>query len=173
MDSRSATTNTNAAQLTGIFRATIAAGPMESLTQAEVVAGTGLQGDRYATGQGTFSVREGIREITLIAEEKIEAYASFEEVGEEAGSVAVTGADMRRNFLTRGVDLPELVGRRFRVGGALLLGVRLCPPCTHLGRLLGTQAILRGFAHSGGIYAQVLESGRVELGSPILLEEGS
>ena len=60
-----------------------------------------------------------------------------------------------------------------QAGAALLLGVRLCPPCTHLGRLLGTQAILRGFAHSGGIYAQVLETGMVELGSPILLEEGS
>ncbi len=159
----------NIAKLTGIFRASTAAGPMESLTQAEIVAGTGLQGDRYAMGQGTFSEREGIREITLISEEAIAAYASCE----EADSVAVTGADMRRNFLTRGVDLPGFVGRRFRVGGALLLGVRLCPPCTHLGRLLGTQAILRGFAHSGGIYAQVLESGMVELGSPILLETSS
>jgi MOSC domain-containing protein YiiM len=140
---------------------------MESLAEAEVSAGAGLRGDRYAEGVGTFSEREGIREITLMAEEAMEIYQSLP----EASEVLICAMDMRRNVLTRGVELPALIGRKFRIGGAELLGLRPCPPCTHLARLLGTQTILQGFAYSGGIYAQVLASGSMAVGCAITLGE--
>ena len=139
---------------------------MESLAAAEVIAGAGLAGDRYAEGRGTFSDREGNREITFVAEEALAAYAA-----NPAAEITIQGPDLRRNLLTRGVELMDLIGRKFRIGEAIFLGLRACPPCTHLARLLGTQAILKGFAHSGGIYAQVLQGGRIGVGEIIEVEE--
>ena len=83
---------------------------MESLTHAFVVAGRGLQGDRYYEGLGTYSTHPGTgREVTLIESEAIEALKSDYDVDIEA-------AQARRNIVTRAVALNHLVGREFTVG---------------------------------------------------------
>ena len=74
----------------------------------------------------------------------------------------------RRNLLTRGIRLNDLVGREFSVGGIRMLGLRLCEPCTHLARLTG-MPVLPGLVHRGGLYAQILEDGELSVGDPIVV----
>jgi len=127
----------------------------EQVAGARVIAGRGLEGDRYAAGIGTWSdypVRTGIA-LTLIEEEVLEA-------------VGLTGAAARRNLVTRDVRLNDLVGKRFRVGKVECYGDRLCEPCTHLERL--TRLSPRALAHRGGLRADVLSDGEIAVGDTVV-----
>jgi MOSC domain len=129
-------------------------GPVETVTEAEAIAGRGLAGDRYADGEGTFSNPHGLgHELTLIE-------------AEEAERAGLSPEDARRNLVTRGIDLNALVGKTFTVGGVTCAGRRLCEPCAHLQRLT-EPGILRKLAHKGGLRADILEGGRIAVGDEI------
>lgn len=83
--------------------------------------------------------------------------------------MALEPADTRRNLVTRGVRLNELVGRRFRVGEVTLKGVRLCETCGHLEQLAGTK--LRPFlAGRAGLRAGIVIGGVIRVGDAIQVE---
>src|SRR5437667_9420643 len=80
--------------------------PMRSVQTVRAIAGKGLEGDRYFKASGTYSDRPGpAREITLIESEAIEAMA-------RANDLAISPGEARRNVITRGVPLTQLVGGR-------------------------------------------------------------
>jgi hypothetical protein len=145
----------------GLAVAPAAEAPMQLLEVAYARAGRGLDGDRYAAGAGTFSPGAGRRpgyDLTLIAAEVLDEMVAAERILNFAGT--------RRNVLTRGLDVNALVGQRFRIGGVLCEGRRLCEPCVHLDRLSGP-GILRPLIHRGGLRADVLTDGEIRLGAPI------
>ncbi|MPZ15661.1 MAG: MOSC domain-containing protein [Chloroflexi bacterium] len=137
-----------------------ASAPMTPVEQVRAVAGRGLEGDRYFNDGGTWS-REAAagQQVTLIEAEAIEAARG------DAG-VQLEARDSRRNIVTRGVSLNELVGKAFRVGGATLWGVGLCEPCSHMVRLSGKE-ILRSLVHRGGLRADIVIGGTVRVGDPV------
>ena len=133
---------------------------MREVKAASAIAGKGLEGDRYAAGEGTFSVAGGRgNEVTLIAGEVLDALALPD-------GRPLSGAEARRNIVTRGVDLNALVGRRFRIGKLELIGRRRCEPCAHLQRLT-RPGVLRALVHRGGLRADLLDSGSVRIGDAI------
>jgi MOSC domain-containing protein YiiM len=144
----------------GLCRAPESTAAMEALARAELKAGIGVEGDRYAAGRGRFSAagRSG-QELTLVEAEAIEALAH------EHG-VELAAADARRNVVTRGIDLNALVGRRFRIGAVSCYGQRLAEPCTWLQQMT-PPGTLRGLVHRGGLRADILVSGVVALGDPV------
>ncbi len=145
-----------------IYTAPAEALPVARRERVRAVPGVGLDGDRYATDLGHWSGdRKVSRDITLIEAEAIEA------VGRELGA-RIDPGEMRRNVVTRGVRLNELVGRRFRLGDVVLEGTGLCEPCAHLVRVTGRQ-VLRPLVHRGGLRAIVLTPGELLEGAPILL----
>ena len=129
---------------------------------ATAVAGRGLEGDRYFLGVGSFSrwLGEG-RAVTLIEQEAIDAIRRDHGIDLGAGR-------SRRNVVTAGVVLAELVGRRFRLGTALLRGARLAAPCRYLERRVapGTYDAMKG---RGGLRADVLEGGLIRVGDALEL----
>jgi MOSC domain-containing protein YiiM len=137
-----------------------ATGPMVSVSEVRTIFGQGLEGDRYFRKTGTYSTRPGSgREVTLIEEESMDALA-------RDASVLLSPGASRRNITTRGVPLNHLVGKQFRIGEAILEGVRLCEPCGHLESL--TQAGVReGLIHRGGLRARIVAEGTLRLGDPI------
>lgn len=148
-----------AGQLIGIY---ISASPSvlpHSVQRIQALAGRGLDGDRYATGCGTFSAYTGARDVTLIEAEALEQFVREYEQPLDA-------AQSRRNLLTRGVRLNELIGCDFFVGGVRMRGLRLCEPCTHLARLT-SPPVLPGLVRRGGLYAQILEDGELTVGDAI------
>ena len=134
--------------------------PMVEVTQAQAIPGTGLEGDRYASGSGLYSNTPGTgRQVTLVEAEAIEALNQEENLGLEA-------IQTRRNLLTRGVPLNHLVGEEFRVGAVMLRGVRLCEPCDYLAGLTRPE-VLPGLVHRGGLRADILSSGVVRPGDEV------
>src|SRR3984893_10137060 len=97
-------------ELLHIHVASKAAAPMDELPEARLVAGIGIEGDRYATGLGTYSKKHHLdRQVTLIEIEVLEAIARDR-------GIELVPSEHRRNLTTRGVPLSHLVGQYFRVG---------------------------------------------------------
>ena len=139
-----------------IYVSSIAAGPVRSVNEAHAVPGAGLEGDRYALGQGTFSKPLPDRELTLIEAEAIEAM-------QRDYDVELAPGEARRNLVTRGVALNHLVGRDFQIGNVKIHGIRLCEPCDHLQRLTG-RSVIKGLRHRGGLRAEILSQGKIRVG---------
>lgn len=132
----------------------IAIGPTEALAPVDSVraeAGNGLAGDRMYRAGGQ---RRG-GALTLIEAEVLE-------------EVGLTGPESRRQVVTRGVRLNDLVGKRFRVGDVECLGVELCEPCLHL-QALTRPGIISDLLHRGGLNADILTDGTIAVGDPVVL----
>jgi MOSC domain-containing protein YiiM len=133
--------------------------PRRRVDAVLAIAGKGLEGDRYfGAPRGRSAKYAPERQVTLIEAEAIDDVA--------ATGRAFTGADARRNVVTRGVRLNELVGRTFRVGQAVLRGVERCDPCTHLGRLTYA-GVTRDLRDRGGLRAEVLVDGVIRVGDGV------
>jgi MOSC domain-containing protein YiiM len=133
--------------------------PMESLT---LLAGRGIEGDRYCLGteEGFYSGKpEEGRQITLFEEE------ALEDIRRDYG-ITLLPEEHRRNVTTRGVPLNHLVGRRFRLGEALLEATRLSTPCRHIEEIL-ERAVFDPMVHRSGLNCRILEGGAVRLGDII------
>jgi MOSC domain-containing protein YiiM len=144
-----------------IHLADVAAGPMRAVPRVRAIAGVGLEGDRYATGSGTYSPDPRTdRHLTLIEAEEIEALA-------ERDGIDLAAGETRRNVTTRGIRLNELVGRRFRVGAVECEATRLCEPCQGLTDLLG-KPVLKPLAHRAGLRALILTDGEIALGDEVV-----
>ena len=131
---------------------------MTPRTEVKAVPGRGLEGDRYFSGSGTFSPtpQKPDFEITLIELEQIETFA-------KAHSLPFTALHARRNIVTSGVALNDLVGAEFWVGEVRLRGVRLCEPCNYLAKISFPQT-LKGLTHKAGLRAQIISAGTIHVG---------
>lgn len=132
-----------------------------AVERVRAVAGTGLEGDRYFGHRRGGGKRDPERQVTLIEAEAVDAV--------RATGAALGPGDARRNVVTRGVRLNELVGRTFRVGGALLRGIERCDPCSRLTRLT-YRGVERDLRDRGGLRAEILESGDIRVGDEIEAE---
>jgi len=147
-------------RIVSIHIASAASAPTQSLDVAQAIPGKGLKGDRYFQENGTYSNRPGPdREITLIEIEAIEAL-------ENELQIKLNPGDTRRNLVTRGVALNHLVGKEFLVGDVRLKGIRLCEPCSHLASLTQPD-VLPALIHRGGLRAQILTKGFIQVGDII------
>ena len=128
--------------------------PMLAPNSATLISGRGVKGDHYDTRQN------GPRQVTLIAIEDMAAMASF------LGKEDIAPELLRRNFVTKGINLIALKGRRFRIGPTLLEGSGECVPCSRMDANLGPGGFnaVRG---RGGITARVIEGGEVHVGNVI------
>jgi MOSC domain-containing protein YiiM len=70
------------------------------------------------------------------------------------------------HILVRGINLPALKDRTFRLGTALLLKTGECHPCSRMEENLGRGGY-NGFRGHGGITARIITAGRVHLGDPL------
>jgi MOSC domain-containing protein YiiM len=130
----------------------------DPVDRVRALAGRGLEGNRYFFDDG--KAPPG-RAITLIAAEAVEAL-------EAEHGIALEPAATRRNVLTRGIDVNELVGRRFRIGDVECEGVELCEPCTHL-QSMTKSGVIKGLAHRGGLNADILGDGEIGVGDAVVV----
>src|SRR5215831_8730268 len=117
--------------------------PVEAVN---AVAGKGLEGDRHYSSEGA---RPG-GAITLIEAEVLE-------------DVGLSGPQSRRQVVTRGVRLNDLIGKRFFVGEVECEGVEICEPCLHL-QSLTRPGIIDDLLHRGGLNADILTTGTISVG---------
>ena len=138
-----------------------AEGRLESVPEVRVVPGRGLEGDRYFRGEGSFSKNPGGgRQVTLVASEMLDLL-------QREHGIALQPADTRRNLVTKGVLLNDLVGQVFQVGSVRMKGVRLAEPCEHLERLT-QKGVIKGLVHRAGLRADILDEGVLRVGDEIV-----
>ena len=139
-------------ELLHIHVASNAAAPMDELREARLVAGIGIEGDRYATGLGTYSKKQHLdRQVTLIEIEVLEAIARDR-------GIEIAPSEHRRNLTTRGVPLGHLVGQYFRVGDCVLYGGRMNVPCLYLETLLGKK-VFKPLLNRSGLNCRIVMGG--------------
>ena len=154
-------------RLLHIHIAPTASATMVEVAEAIVVAGRGIEGDRYFLGTGTYSRsrKPDVREVTLLEMEVLDALLR-NDPPLQSGPIKIEPADHRRNLTVRGVPLNHLVGKRFRVGDVILFGGRLNFPCKYLERLLGLPLYLPLYNRSG-LNCVIEKGGVICRGDPV------
>src|SRR5262249_46043560 len=108
---------------------------MEELEEAKLIAGRGIEGDRYCRGSATSRENPAAGEAPLMKREGPDGTARGAPPS-PGKQVEIAPGEHRRNLTTLGVPLNHLVGKRFKVGEAVLRGGRLNFPCKYLEKLL-------------------------------------
>ena len=129
--------------------------PVESV---RAHAGRGLEGNRYF-----FDDAPAGTALTLIAAEAVEAM-------EREHGISLEPRESRRNVVTRGIDVNELVGKRFRIGDVECQGVELCEPCASL-QAMTKPGVIKGLAHRGGLNADILSDGAINVGDKVVADD--
>jgi MOSC domain-containing protein YiiM len=128
--------------------------PLQSVDTAEIDETQGLIGDHYLG-------RSRKRQVTLIASEHIAAIASY------LGRTDVSPFDLRRNIVTRGVNLLAVKDSWLQIGEAVLEPTEECHPCSRMEAALGPGGYNAVRGH-GGLTARVVRGGRVGVGDAII-----
>jgi MOSC domain-containing protein YiiM len=125
--------------------------PLVECPEIQCVAGHGIRGDRF------FDFKDNYQgQITFFALEV------FEEVCRSLGVTGKSPTVTRRNVITAGADLNELVGVEFAVQGVRFAGVEQCSPCHWMDFAIapGAEAALQ---RRGGLRARILTDGRLRV----------
>lgn len=134
--------------------------PQIECDQISVECGLGIIGDRNFGKD----IHPG-QNITLVEAEEIELFLSLHD---RLPDLSLT----RRNLVTRGVRLNELLGNEFMIGDVRLRGVELCEPCTILASCLETEAvpsaqIIKHWVGRAGLRADILCHGIIDRGASV------
>ncbi|GAA2224632.1 MOSC domain-containing protein [Herbiconiux moechotypicola] len=147
--------------LSAVFVAEAAGVEMHALDEARMLEGIGIEGDRYATHRGHYSHLWHVdRQVTLIAQETIDALNAETGLGLEP-------VETRRNLVTAGAPLGDLVGTTFAVGEVLLHGGRLNVPCRYLERLID-KAVFEPLVGRSGLNCSIVRGGVIRPGDAIV-----
>ncbi len=120
---------------------------IQQVTAAECVAGCGLVGDRYFNYQENFKGQVSFFD-----------WAVYEEIKAAFNRPDLDPSAFRRNLLVTGLDLNELIGKRFSLQGIEFEGSETCAPCFWMDEAVapGVFETLKG---RGGLRARILSSG--------------
>lgn len=149
-------------KLIGIYISTDKGVPMQYKNIIQANAGLGLEGDRYVSDKGAFSKHreeEAIRHVTLIEAEAV--YEANEILGQDKGRPFLY-EDTRRNLITRGINLNDLIDREFTVGDVRMRGTEICDPCERPSKLSGKKGFKEAFEGRGGIRAEIISGGEIK-----------
>ena len=131
-------------------------GKMKSVKQVKTVAGAGLVHDRHFKNNN-----DKRSQVTLIEIENINYY-------NHAYGTFIKPINFRRNIITEGVRLNELVGKEFSVGEVKLKGHDLCRPCKHLQETLEQKNLIKELLRKAGLRCEILTSGKISVGDKII-----
>lgn len=139
---------------------------MEKKNVIEVVKNKGIIGDRFFDVE-CFKLKNGTtmsfstsRNVSLISFENIERIKKIYNIEEK---------DLRRNFVVKNLDVELLLGKKFKIGDALFLGVGLCKSCKHIEEVNKIKDFSKVLAPIGGLRAQCLNDAVISIGSKICL----
>ena len=121
----------------------------------EVLANKGIVGDRHFT-----DYNDPYCQLSLIESENINHYNL-------QYGLNFSYVDFRRNVITEGIKLNDLVDKKIRIGKVEVKGIDLCRPCKHLTEMLGQKNILKEFLRRGGLRCQILSSSNIRVGDKI------
>ena len=120
-----------------------------------LVAGKGIIGDRHFK-----DYNDPYNHLSIIESENIDEY-------NKKYNLDIPYLDFRRNMVTRGIKLNDLIGKKILIGGVQLDVIDLCRPCRHLSEKLDKDNIIKEFLRKGGIRCEILNDGRISINDQI------
>tara|TARA_B100000963_G_C22034894_1_gene412860 strand:+ start:34 stop:480 length:447 start_codon:yes stop_codon:yes gene_type:complete len=128
---------------------------IKEVNSVEALANKGIIGDRHFK-----DFNDPYNQLSLIESENIDYYnLKF--------NLNIPYVDFRRNIITKGLKLNELVGKKLKIGSVELEVIDLCRPCRHLTELLNQKNVLKEFMRKGGLRCQILSSATIKVGDKI------
>ena len=128
---------------------------INEVNSIEVLANKGIIGDRHFS-----EYNDPYCQLSLIESENIDYYNSKYRLD-------IPYLDFRRNIITQGIRLNDLIGKKIQIGQVLLEGIDLCRPCKHLTEILNQDNIIKEFLRRGGLRCQILSSSKINVGDNI------
>ena len=128
---------------------------MINVDSVESIAGKGLVNDRHFKENN-----EKKSQITLIEIENINHY-------NQISGTSISSKDFRRNIITKGIKLNELVGSEFFIGQVKVKAHDLCRPCQYLQESLNQKNLVKELLRKGGLRCEILISGKISIGDKI------
>ena len=128
---------------------------IEEFDSIDVVANKGIIGDRHFK-----DFNDPYCQLSLIESENIDYYNI-------KYGLNIPYIDFRRNIVTKGIQLNELVGKKFKIGEVEVEGIDLCRPCKHLTEILDQANIIKEFLRRGGLRCHILSSSKIKIGDKI------
>ena len=128
---------------------------IREVNSIEVLANQGIIGDRHFK-----EFNDPYSQLSLIESENIDYYNI-------KYGLNIPYIDFRRNIITKGIKLNDLVGKKFKIGKVDVEGIDLCRPCRHLCEVLNQDNIIKEFLRRGGLRCQILSSSSIEVGNKI------
>jgi len=132
---------------------------IDEVDSIQVLANKGVVGDRHFS-----EFNDPYNQLSLIESENIDFYNL-------KYGLNIPYLNFRRNIVTKGVKLNNLVGKKLLVGNVKLEGIDLCRPCRHLAETLNQDNIIKEFLRSGGLRCQILSSSSLKVGDEIKIDE--
>ena len=130
---------------------------MVDVTDIEVIAKKGIVNDRYFTEKNDEDTQ-----ITLIERENIDYYNNISQSN-------IPYINFRRNIITRGINLNDLVGKEILIGDVKVKGHRLCHPCKYLQDKLVQDNFVKKLHNRGGLRCEILSNGRIFINNKIII----
>ena len=128
---------------------------IKEVNSIKVSANQGIIGDRHFK-----EFNDPYNQLSLVESENIDYYNI-------KYGLDISYIDFRRNIITKGIRLNDLVGKKFKIGKVELEGIDLCRPCRHLSEVLNQDNIIKEFLRRGGLRCQVLSSSFIKIGDKI------
>ena len=128
---------------------------INEVSSIKVIENKGIVGDRHFK-----DYNDPYCQLSLIEAENIDYY-------NYKYGLNIPYVDFRRNIITQGIKLNELINKKILIGSTKLEGVDLCRPCKHLTEVLNQKNILKEFLRKGGLRCQILSSSNIHVGDEI------
>ena len=128
---------------------------IQEVDSIEVIANKGVIGDRHFK-----DYNDPYCQLSLIESENIDYYNT-------KFGLNIPYIDFRRNIITKGLKLNDLVGKKLLIGNVKVEGIDLCRPCRHLAEMLNKNNIIKEFIRRGGLRCQILNSSKINVGDKI------
>ena len=130
---------------------------IKQVNSIDVLANKGILGDRHFQ-----EFNDPFNQLSLIESENIDYYNIKH-------GLNIPYVNFRRNIITKGIKLNDLVGKKILIGKVKMEGIDLCRPCKHLSEVLGQENIIKEFLRSGGLRCQILTSSSIKISDKITI----
>ena len=125
------------------------------VSSIDVKANKGVVGDRHFK-----DFNDPYCQLSLIESENIDNYNT-------QYNLKIPYVNFRRNIVTKGIKLNDLIGKKLLIGKVKVEVIDLCRPCKHLTEMLKQDNIIKEFLRKGGLRCQILSSSKINSGDKI------
>tara|TARA_B100001123_G_scaffold435316_1_gene563553 strand:+ start:1432 stop:1887 length:456 start_codon:yes stop_codon:yes gene_type:complete len=135
---------------------------MQNVNSIEVIANKGIVNDRFFKNDNNKDIQ-----LTLIESENIDYF-------NEKSKTNIPYIDFRRNIITKGIKLNNLIGKELLLDQVRIKAHRLCDPCKYLQDKLKKNNSFKNLTNlynRGGLRCEILSNGIISVNNKIVIQK--